>query len=470
MFDYRRPLLAGLGAALAAVALAAPAGAAFPGTNGRVVFEYQPPRLLQEKSFYPYFDGSELWTSDASGGDVKALKAYDDQARTAAHDPSVSADGKQVAYVESSEPDSRLDEIRVIGLDGTGDHLVANAGDTAGAPTWSPDGTKLAFIQEATGQSLVAIENYDSLHVVKADGSGDATVIPVNGLQSSNLNNPQWSPDGKFIAFNTNGYVYVVPVAGGDPMVAGNRTEDDNECITDQAPNWAPDGSALVMQRYVYCSMTPTRRARAAALEQGGGIVEVAFQNGKPGTERHLAGIPTDGTPQRPAYSPDGLKVLYVRNFYDPTQGARGLLGKGDHEVWVAAADGTGPKVFVAGKGFDVNRPDWAAIPKAPPAVTPQAPVVTVVGGGAVKGETIRRCGSRRNFVIRLRPRGEKIVMARVIVNGKRIKAKPGRRWTATVDLRTLPRKRFKVDITVWTKSGKRFHEVRRYWTCTPAR
>jgi hypothetical protein len=33
-----------------------------------------------------------------------------------------------------------------------------------------------------------------------------------------------------------------------------------------------------------------------------------------------------------------------------------------------------------------------------------------------------------------------------------------------------MPKRRFKVDITVWTASGKRFHEVRRYWTCTPAR
>jgi hypothetical protein len=61
-------------------------------------------------------------------------------------------------------------------------------------------------------------------------------------------------------------------------------------------------------------------------------------------------------------------------------------------------------------------------------------------------------------------------VLARVIVNGKRIRARHGKRWTATVDLRTMPKRRFKVDITVWTASGKRFHEVRRYWTCTPAR
>jgi len=73
-----------------------------------------------------------------------------------------------------------------------------------------------------------------------------------------------------------------------------------------------------------------------------------------------------------------------------------------------------------------------------------------------VMGVSQHRCGSRRDFVIRLRPRGAKIAMARVIVNGKRVKAHPGKRWTARVDLRTLPKKRFKVDITVWTKSGKR--------------
>ena len=60
-----------------------------------------------------------------------------------------------------------------------------------------------------------------------------------------------------------------------------------------------------------------------------------------------------------------------------------------------------------------------------------------------------RKCVSRRRFRIRLRrARGVKLVSATVHVNGKRVKVVRGRRLTSTVDLRALPKGRFKVRIT----------------------
>jgi hypothetical protein len=202
----------------------------------------------------------------------------------------------------------------------------------------------------------------------------------------------------------------------------------------------------------------------------------VPFEKGAPvnGSETRVAR--RQGSPERPVYSPDGLKLLYAG--YDTSQSAgRHLTGVlQGYGLIVAGADGSDPKTFVGTTWQNpLTAADWAPVPKPKPAPQPApntSPVVTVnpAPTGGVKGVSDRRCGSRRNFVIRLRPRKAKIAMARVIVNGKRAHVKKGRRWTATVDLRTLPKKRFKVDITVWTKSGRRFHEVRRYWTCTPAR
>jgi hypothetical protein len=82
-----------------------------------------------------------------------------------------------------------------------------------------------------------------------------------------------------------------------------------------------------------------------------------------------------------------------------------------------------------------------------------------------------RRCVSRRRFRIRLRaPRGDKLRRAEVRVNGKRVRVVRGRRLTAPVDLRGLPRGRFKVEIRVATLSGRRLRGTRRYRTCVPKR
>jgi hypothetical protein len=79
---------------------------------------------------------------------------------------------------------------------------------------------------------------------------------------------------------------------------------------------------------------------------------------------------------------------------------------------------------------------------------------------------------SRRNFSIRVRrPPGVTIRAAKVVVDGRPVKArKVAGRFTATVDLRGLPRGRFTVTVTVTTASGRRIAGARRYRTCAPKR
>ncbi len=51
-------------------------------------------------------------------------------------------------------------------------------------------------------------------------------------------------------------------------------------------------------------------------------------------------------------------------------------------------------------------------------------------------------------------------------VNGKRTKVMRGVRDTATVDLRGLPKGRFKVRITVTLADGRKVSSTRKYRTC----
>jgi hypothetical protein len=82
-----------------------------------------------------------------------------------------------------------------------------------------------------------------------------------------------------------------------------------------------------------------------------------------------------------------------------------------------------------------------------------------------------RKCRSRRSFRIRLRePKADPLVRATVQVNGRRVRVVAGRRLTAPVDLRNLPRGRYTVKIAATTASGRVVSGTRRYRTCEPTR
>lgn len=80
-----------------------------------------------------------------------------------------------------------------------------------------------------------------------------------------------------------------------------------------------------------------------------------------------------------------------------------------------------------------------------------------------VKLPSTKRCVSRRAFRIRLvEQRSDPLVSARVLVNGKLVKTVRGKRLTAPVDLRGLPRGRITVRLDVKTKSGRKITGTRR--------
>jgi TolB protein len=65
-----------------------------------------------------------------------------------------------------------------------------NKGD--GQPSWSPDGTKIAFTTQRDGEALV--------YVMNANGSNQVNITQSTTLDSAD---PEWSPDGTTIAFTS---------------------------------------------------------------------------------------------------------------------------------------------------------------------------------------------------------------------------------------------------------------------------
>ncbi|HET6893606.1 MAG TPA: S9 family peptidase [Pyrinomonadaceae bacterium] len=109
-------------------------------------------------------------------------------------------------------------------------------------PQWSPDGRRIAFVSNRTGKEYDENRNTD-VWVISADG-GPLTKISDHEEAD---NSPRWSPDGKTIAFigvikwRDHPKIWLAPSTGGVPSVlAANGL--------DQIPGdleWSADGKSL---------------------------------------------------------------------------------------------------------------------------------------------------------------------------------------------------------------------------------
>ena len=109
-----------------------------------------------------------------------------------AGDPQISPDGKTIVYVRHSMDrmaDMDRGDLWVIDIKSGTHRPLVTGGASAGAPRWSPDGSRLLYNTSANGKPelrVLYIDSGDSYSLAQLDyGAGGAT----------------WSPDGQTIAF-----------------------------------------------------------------------------------------------------------------------------------------------------------------------------------------------------------------------------------------------------------------------------
>ena len=133
------------------------------------------------------------------------------------------------------------------------------------------------------------------------------------------------SPDGKAVAFNALGQVYVRPLPGGEPK----RLTADDELEFD--PSWSPDGRALV---YTTWSDAAAGRLRVAPAT-GGAAKDIVTRPG------HYT---------EPSFSPDGTLVVFRAVSGDDQRGE--TFGE-DPGIYVVASDGSEAPRFVREGGTE---------------------------------------------------------------------------------------------------------------------
>ena len=153
----------------------------------------------------------------------------------------------KIAFVGLSDPDGAgSNDIFAVNPDGSGPQQLTDDPAPDHSPAWSPDGTKIAFARE--GRLDPGGEVSTSIYVMNADGSDVTRVTTEEGVHDAS---PSWSPDGSMIAFSSNrdGFSDIWAVS---PNGTGlRRLTDLSTQGVDYAslPAWSPDGSAIAFRR-----------------------------------------------------------------------------------------------------------------------------------------------------------------------------------------------------------------------------
>ena len=235
----------------------------------------------------------------------------------------VNCDQSMIAFISDRDGNH---EIYVINADGSNPTNLTNNSANDGNPIWSPDGSKIVFLSDPTG-------NIDDIvYVMNADGTGvkyltdqNASLPERNRLEQEYF--AAWSPDRSKVAywfdqFDGNFEIYVMKKdeLNSPPTELNNMTKNS---ASDEAPAWSPDGSKIVFS------------------SDRDGNYEVYVMNADGSNPTNLTNNSADD--EDPTWSPDGNKIAFI-TYRD---------GKG--EVYVMNADGSNPTNLTNNKYIEMQ-------------------------------------------------------------------------------------------------------------------
>jgi Tol biopolymer transport system component len=269
-------------ASCASILLASPkpAEASFPGKNGLLVF------------WSTSADGSiEIFTSRLDGFSLKQRTNAPGDSR----DPSWSADGTKIAF--ASNRDGQDYEIYVKDITTGNVSQITHNSESDSDPAGSPDGSKLVFRKVVPPHENCPDDSFTSDIAVVGVGGSDEKPLP---LACTFDNNPEWAPDGTKIAFasakgcggcdNPTPDILTMKPDGSE-LTNLTRTDVSRE----QHFDWSPNGKKIVYGK------------RTADAENG----NIWKMNAADGSQKDRLTFHPDAIEDFPVWSPNGRKILF---------------------------------------------------------------------------------------------------------------------------------------------------------------
>lgn len=186
----------------------------------------------------------ELWVMPANGSDPTRLTSS--QGNDTA--PAWSPDGAQIIFQSDwdyryNRPSNSGFHLWRIPATGGTPQLMTADDSWAEAPSWSPDGAKIAFASNRSGQMHIYVVN--SLgETAGFQAEGPLGADPTDATDTG----PVWSPDGTKIAFTSDRtgvwQIYVMDATGDNVVQVTHSIGDDKD------PSWSPDGQSLAFVSY----------------------------------------------------------------------------------------------------------------------------------------------------------------------------------------------------------------------------
>ena len=231
--------------------------------------------------------------------------------------PAWSPDGTKIAYMDRLKDATAL---YLMNADGSDSKLLASNIFHNVNLAWSPDGTKIAFCSVTPHRGT---SSKFSLHVINADGTNEVSLAEGSG-------SPTWSPDDKQIAFTTfRGIDLINPDGTNRRQLARLNTWVLHSLA------WSPDGKEIAFGSS-RSSSDPHGNTKSRFT------IETISADGGDGNNARLIGYG-----RNPSWSPDGSKIVFERNDTEASL----------TQIWVMHRDGKN-KIQLTDTGTNWS-PSW---------------------------------------------------------------------------------------------------------------